>query len=134
MKQILIILISILISSYLLTSCEKEPYVGEKKNGKYHGHGTYTYPNGDKYEGDWILGKRNGKGIYIYGKGEWEGDKYEGEWKNGNKNGHGTYIFGEGEWEGDKYEGEWKKGKEWNITEYDKKGKMIGKFVNGLKQ
>ena len=29
-----------------------EKYEGECKNGKYHGQGTYTFPNGGKYVGD----------------------------------------------------------------------------------
>ena len=32
------------------------------------------------------------------------------------------------------YEGEWKYGKEWNGTEYDKNGNIIGKWVNGVLQ
>ena len=29
------------------------------------------------------------------------------------------------------YEGEWKDGKEWNGTEYDNNGNILGKLVNG---
>ena len=29
-------------------------YKGEKKNGKRHGKGTYTYPDGCEYYGDWV--------------------------------------------------------------------------------
>ena len=36
--------------------------------------------------------------------------------------------------DGEKYEGEWKGGKEWNGKLYDKDGKIIRKFVNGVKQ
>ena len=32
--------------------------------------------------GEWKDGKKHGQGTFIYGKGKWEGDKYEGEWKN----------------------------------------------------
>lgn len=32
------------------------------KNGK----GTYHYPNGDKYEGEWYNNKRHGRGRYYY--------------------------------------------------------------------
>ena len=55
------------------------------------------------------------------------GDKYEGEWKDGELHGQGTLTWSSGE----KYVGEFKNDKEWNTTEYDKNGNIIGKFVNG---
>ena len=39
-----------------------EKYLGDWKNGKYHGHGTFTYHNGIMYVGEFKDGKRNGKG------------------------------------------------------------------------
>ena len=68
----------------------------------------------------------NGQGTYIYPNGE----KYEGDWKNGKYHGHGTYSWSNG----NKYVGEWKDDEEWNITEYDKEGTIIGKIVNGVKK
>ena len=38
-------------------------YVGEFKDGKFHGQGTLTLPNGDKYLGAFKSGKKHGKGI-----------------------------------------------------------------------
>jgi hypothetical protein len=35
---------------------------------------------------------------------------------------------------GTKYVGEWKNGKEWNITLYKNNGKIIGRYVVGLKE
>ncbi|MEC9381650.1 MAG: hypothetical protein VX984_01025 [Thermodesulfobacteriota bacterium] len=32
-------------------------YVGEGKNGKRHGQGTYTWADGDKIEGIWKNGE-----------------------------------------------------------------------------
>ena len=62
-------------------------YVGEFKNGKEHGHGTYTMPNGYRFEGEFKKGKREGygEGVYKDGrvmKGYWENDGYAGEQKN----------------------------------------------------
>ena len=34
--------------------------------GQRNGYGVYTYPNGDKYEGEWRDGRRHGQGEYIY--------------------------------------------------------------------
>ena len=33
---------------------DEENYEGEWKDAKYHGQGTLTTPDGDKYEGEWI--------------------------------------------------------------------------------
>ena len=35
-----------------------DTYVGEMKNDKPHGYGTYTWPNGEKYVGGTITGSR----------------------------------------------------------------------------
>ena len=34
-----------------------------------HGTGEMTFPNGDKYTGDWNQGKRSGHGLYLYSNG-----------------------------------------------------------------
>ena len=31
-----------------------DKYVGEVKNGKFHGQGTYTWVDGKKYVGEWV--------------------------------------------------------------------------------
>ena len=66
-----------------------------------------------------------GSTIYL------DGEKYEGDWRNGKYHGQGTYTSSK---DGEKFVGEWKDDKEWNITEYDKNGNIIGKWVNGVKQ
>jgi len=140
-RHILIILSILLLSSFL-TSCEE-------KNGP----GTETYEDGSSYVGVFKDGERNGQGTYTYGKGEWEGDKYVGDWKDGKRTGQGTYTWSNGNKyigeykdgkpngqgtltypDGTKYVGEWKNGKEWNITLYEKNGNIIGRFVDGVKQ
>ena len=45
-------------------------YVGEWKDDKYHGQGTYTVANGDKYVGEFKDGKYHGQGTYTYPNGE----------------------------------------------------------------
>lgn len=43
-----------------------------------HGNGSYTYPDGRKYDGDWKDNTRAGKGIFYHKNG----DIYEGDWAN----------------------------------------------------
>ena len=89
MRHLLILLISILLLSFFLPSCEKKEqvniifpdgrtYEGEWKNGNPNGQGTFTWSNGRKYVGEWKDGKYNGQGIFTYPDGE----KYEGEYKD----------------------------------------------------
>ena len=46
------------------------------------------------------------------------------------KNGQGIYFFPDG----GKLVGEFRKDSPWNITDYDKNGKIKGKYVNGVRQ
>ena len=55
-------------------------YVGEWKNGKYNGQGTFTWSDGGKYVGEWKDGMRSGQGTQTYISGK----KVVGVWvKNG---------------------------------------------------
>ena len=58
------------------TNCigKKGPYVGDWKDNKYHGQGTYTW-GGEKYVGEFKDGEYNGQGTYTFPDGE----KYVGE-------------------------------------------------------
>ncbi|SVE39460.1 uncharacterized protein METZ01_LOCUS492314, partial [marine metagenome] len=93
-------------------------YVGEWKNGRRDGQGSYHYTErlgrfGATYVGEWKNGRRNGQGNYYWPL-QWEstlnaytdGGRYVGEWKDGKFHGQGTLIWANG----DKYEGEWKDG------------------------
>ena len=40
------------------TYANGDKYVGEYKDGKLHGQGTFTYANGDKWVGEWKDGKQ----------------------------------------------------------------------------
>ena len=87
---------------------------------------TITYPDGDKYVGEFKDGGKNGQGTFTWS----DGKKYVGEYKDGLPNGQGTYTLPNGE----KYIGEFKDNKPWVITKYDKNGNIKGKIVNGVKQ
>ena len=72
------------------------------------GKGVYTWPSGNKYDGEWRNGKRNGLGIFTWGpESKWAGDRYEGEWRNNSMSGHEIYYYASG----NKYDGEFNQGK-----------------------
>ncbi len=68
-------------------------YVGEWKDDKYHGQGTYTVANGDKYVGEFKDGKYHGQGTYTFS----DGTTYVGEYKDNKYHGQGTYTYPDGE-------------------------------------
>ena len=68
---------------------DRDVYIGEWKDGKYHGQGTHTYPDGRKYAGEWKDDLPNGQGTWIHP----DGRKYVGEWKNGLWHGKGTFTY-----------------------------------------
>ncbi len=92
-----------------------DKYNGNWKNQKPHGLGTFKWVNGTKYIGDWELGIQNGQGTVTWANG----DKYIGGRKNGEADGQGTFIFANGITQS----GEWKNG---NLIETDSSGKAIG--------
>jgi hypothetical protein len=90
------------------TASNGDKYVGEFKDGKQDGQGTYYYLadnqfKGYKYVGEYKDGKRNGQGTFTYPDGE----KYVGEYRDDQRNGQGTYSFVNG----NKYVGEFRDGK-----------------------
>ena len=92
-----------------------DKYNGNWKNQKPHGLGTFKWVNGTKYIGDWEFGIQNGQGTVTWANG----DKYIGGRKNGQADGQGTFIFANGTTQS----GEWKNG---NIIERDSSGIAIG--------
>ena len=44
-------------------------YIGEWKNGKRNGYGTFYYSNGAKYEGTWKNDNKEGFGIFTFNDG-----------------------------------------------------------------
>jgi len=89
-RHILIILSILLLSSFL-TSCEKKngpgtetyedgsSYVGVFKDGERNGQGTFTFHNGRKNVGEWRFGKgwnttnydKEGNTLGKYVNGKW---------------------------------------------------------------
>ena len=78
-------------------------YVGFYKANKKHGSGTFYYPDGSIYEGEWFEDKKQGQGKYTYVNK----DTYEGQWSNDLRDGEGTYTYAE---TGTVYVGRWERG------------------------
>ena len=81
------ILNGIPISEGTLTWPDGEKYTGEWEDGRQNGQGKLTFFSGNKYEGEFKDGKYHGRGIFTWS----DSDKYEGEFKDGKKHGHGIY-------------------------------------------
>ena len=87
-----------------ITRTDGEKYVGEFKEGLPNGHGTHTDSYGNKYVAEFKNGIPTGQGTITY----FDGSKYVGELKNGQLHGKGTYTFPdgyslEGVWEKNEY-------------------------------
>ena len=99
--------------------------------------GTYTYPKGGKYVGEYRDGSPNGQGTYTFGPQlKWAGDIYVGEFWDGKRWGQGTLTFADG----GKYVGEWMNGKPngQGTETYDAPHKLagdkfVGEFTGGKK-
>ena len=93
-----------------------------------HGHGTYTYAEGDKffgdtYVGEYVNGEKDGKGIFTW----LDGSKYVGDFLHGKKHGSGTYTRRDGS----RFAGEWRNDMAWEGVEYDPKLKVVRKAHEG---
>ena len=124
-------------------------YTGAFKNGVRHGDGillmpggrkivglwenneiitgTYTQPDGTKYEGQWKFRERSGQGTLTFP----DGRQYIGEFKSGLRHGRGTMIFPDGR----KYEGDFEysaRSGQGTMT-YPDGRKYTGRFKDGEK-
>ncbi len=99
-----------------------DKYDGEFKDNDFYGQATYTHADGTKYVGEYQDDKRNGQGTLTHANGT----KYVGEFKDGKRNGQGTGTLLSGE----KYVGEWKDGKVlgWG-TVYSVNGSIINQGI-----
>lgn len=74
-------------------------YVGEFREGKYHGEGKYISHDGVTYEGNWENDQKNGFGVIKFPGG----NMYEGYFLNGKFHGKGRYTKNDGSM----YDGDW---------------------------
>lgn len=82
------------------------------------GTGTYAYPDGSRYEGNFRNGKPDGQGVFYYPNG----DRYEGQLLRGLRHGHGL-LYHEN---GSVTKGPWQQGESQNAI-----GAGIGDRIAG---
>jgi hypothetical protein len=78
-------------------------YRGGFRQGRKHGQGVKSWPNGDRFEGSFVDDRREGFGIYTWGRGKWAGERYEGGYSNDQRHGYGQYRWSSGDY----YAGPW---------------------------
>lgn len=83
------ILFSALFATVAICSAAATIQAGCIEGNCTNGQGTYVWPNGDKYVGEWQHGKRHGKGMLVWP----DGDRYVGEWVYDRSSCQGTYHF-----------------------------------------
>ena len=52
-----------------------------------HGRGVYIFPNGNRYDGEWLADVKEGYGVLTYVNGE----RYEGYWLDDKA--HGEFFI-----------------------------------------
>ena len=65
-------------------------YEGLIKENRMHGRGSYKWPNGDNYIGEYHNGLRNGYGEMIYHS---KNEHYKGRWQDSLYHGQGQYWY-----------------------------------------
>ena len=78
-------------------------YVGEYSDGKPNGQGTFMWSDGRKYVGLYSDSQPNGQGTFTWP----DGRKHVGAYRSGKPNGPGTFLWPDGR----KYVGLYKDGK-----------------------
>lgn len=94
-------------------------YSGEWANSKPHGRGKMEFTNRSVYEGNFSNGLKEGTGVFKWVTGQWAGDSYVGSYKNDFREGKGVYTYADGR----SYDGDWKNDKQ--------EGKGVFTWANG---
>ncbi len=114
------------------------------------GVGTYTWPDGSSYSGEWRNSQPFGQGVFIGASGQ----RYEGSWAYGLPDGKGTYTWPDGRqymgsfqrdrfhgrgvqiWpSGERYEGTYERGEITGLGIYSwpNGDRYEGQFIMGLR-
>jgi hypothetical protein len=70
-----------------------DSYSGEFFQGQFFGNGTLTYAAGGSYSGTWDMGQKDGYGILTFA----DGSEYSGNFEDNLMQGEGTYTFANGD-------------------------------------
>ena len=89
------------------------------------GQGIYTWATGEKYAGVFKAGKKQGLGTFTFA----DGTEYVGEFENDVFHGQGTMTDADGA----RFVGLYQSGKAFQGTEYDKDGKDIATYSEGVR-
>jgi hypothetical protein len=87
-------------------------YEGEHIQGKKHGHGVLTWPNGRQYKGQYVNDNFHGEGAMTWP----DGNSYVGHYANGKKEGEGILLTPDGS----KFIGQFHQGKRHGQFTYTK--------------
>lgn len=100
-------------------------YTGQWKFRERNGWGRLRYPDGRVYEGDFKSGLRSGKGVMIWP----DGRRYEGNFVGGNRTGEGKMIYPDGR----VYNGNFLNGERtgWGVMTLPSGERLDGLFVDG---
>lgn len=106
-----------------------EPAVSLLQANKRGPHKTVFFPDGQRYQGEWLNNLRHGKGSQFYKNGS----KYEGNWKEGMRHGLGILWNCDSKRFRVKYSGEWRDDIPHGMgTHYDEHGNVYeGNWVTG---
>lgn len=102
-------------------------YKGHTKNGVKHGHGSFKYKDGSRYDGEWKENRKHGLGVQVWIIPD---KKYEGDWEDGKQRGYGTCIESatgkiyHGQWDDDKRHG-------WGRETWTKSSPNYGEVYEG---
>jgi hypothetical protein len=111
----------------VMTFPNGERYEGEFKDGLFQGWGVYVFQNGDRYEGEFQADKMSGAGTMTYDNG----NVYKGQFLNGVRHGKGVLTFKNG----DVYDGQFKDNVRYGQGDYrfSNGSRYVGDFQNGLR-
>ncbi len=100
-------------------------YEGQWQFRERNGQGTMWYPDGRKYSGEFAAGLRHGKGTLTYP----DGRRYVGDFYHGERTGAGTLTYPDGS----QYAGQFKDGEKdgHGVLTYPDGRKVEGQFRNG---
>ena len=127
MKRILT-LYFIIFSTFAPLQSWALPPCPSSQNAYYHNcYGTYEWTSGefkgDQYIGEWKDNKLHGKGTYYFlANNEFKGDIYVGAYKDGEKHGQGTYTWADGAKEVGEFRNDYLNG---FAIRYDKNGNIL---------